>query len=177
MVEIYTDGSALDNGSENCSGGWGVCALVPDEKSEAGVRIDKMLWGRDGYTTNNKMELIALLTALKLAQTDYIQEQCIIKSDSAYCVNMFNEWIYSWQKRGWVRPKNQEIKNLDLVKKIWNYCTIDYPNFRVEKVKGHSTVLGNNIADCLATNSLTKLAKILEENHIENPILEKIDSQ
>ena len=91
MIEIYTDGSALDNGATNNCGGFGVCALIPDEKSKSGVRIDKIIYDREESTTNNRMELAALLTALRLAQTDYIQDQCIIKSDSAYCVNMFND--------------------------------------------------------------------------------------
>ena len=154
MIEIYTDGSALDNGATNNCGGFGVCALIPDEKSKSGIRIDKIIYDR---------------TALRLTQTDYIQDQCIIKSDSAYCVNMFNDWIYSWQRNGWVRPKNAEIKNLDLIKQIWEYCTLDFPNFRVEKVKGHSTVIGNIIADYLATNNIEKLVKFLKENDIECP--------
>lgn len=169
MIEIYTDGSALDNGATNNCGGFGVCALISDEKSKSGVRIDKIIYDREESTTNNRMELTALLTALRLTQTDYIQDQCIIKSDSAYCVNMFNDWIYSWQRNGWVRPKNAEIKNLDLIKQIWEYCALDFPNFRVEKVKGHSTVIGNIIADYLATNNIEKLVKFLKENDIECP--------
>lgn len=115
------------------------------------------------------MELMALLTALELTQTEYKYDQCIIKSDSAYCVNMFNDWIYSWQRNGWVRPKNAEIKNLDLIQKIWDYCIINYPNFRVEKVKGHSNIIGNVIADYLATDNIDKLVIFLKENDIEYP--------
>ena len=76
-------------------------------------------------TTNNRMELVAILYALELTQTKYKQEKCVIKSDSAYCVNMFNDWIYNWQRNGWVRQKNQPIENLDLVKQIWEYCKLE----------------------------------------------------
>ena len=63
-------------------------------------------------------ELKAILTALILTQTRYKNQKCIIKSDSAYCVNMLNEWIYNWARNGWVRTKNQPVENLELVQKI-----------------------------------------------------------
>ena len=98
-------------------------------------------------TTNNKMELTALLYALELTQTKYKNKQCVIKSDSAYCVNMFNTWIYNWNQNNWIRSKNQSIENLDLVKQIWEYCKIEWPNFIVEKVPGHCGLIGNELAD------------------------------
>lgn len=112
------------------------------------------------------MELTALLCALDLTQTKYKQEKCIIKSDSAYCVNMFNQWIYNWHQNDWVRPKNQSIENLDLVKQIWEYCKLEWPSFTVEKVPGHSGLLGNEIADALATKNDKKLEEIFQEMSI-----------
>ncbi len=114
-------------------------------------------------TTNNRMELTALLYALKLTQTKYKNEQCVIKSDSAYCVNMFNNWIYNWNQNNWTRPKNQSIENLDLVKQIWEYCKLEWPNFVVEKVPGHSGLIGNELADGLSTNNHKKINEILKK--------------
>ena len=132
---------------------------------------------RQEDTTNNREELKALLYALDLTQTKYKNEKCVIKSDSAYCVNMFNEWIYNWHKNNWTRPKNQPIENLDLVKQIWEYCKLEWPNFTVEKVPGHSGLLGNTLADALATNNHKKIAEILKNNEYEYDISEFFDLQ
>ena len=98
MVEIYTDGSNRGNGQINNCGGAGVVVLIEDKKEKAGRRIDYIWSIEEKNTTNNRMELVALLKALELTQIIYKNEKCIIKSDSAYCVNMFNEWIYCWHK-------------------------------------------------------------------------------
>lgn len=91
MIEIYTDGSAKNNGAKENCGGFGVVALTKDEDLQAGFRILHTYSKQVENTTNNRMELSALLYALELTQTEYKQEKCIIKSDSAYCVNMFND--------------------------------------------------------------------------------------
>lgn len=142
-----------------------------------GYCIDNIINNREINTTNNRMELTALLQALELTQTKYKKEKCIIKSDSAYCVNMFNDWIYNWNKNNWTRPKNQSIENLDLVKQIWEYCKLEWPNFVVEKIPGHSGLLGNEIADALATANKTKLHKIFKENDSFYGKVENFDLQ
>ena len=121
------------------------------------------------------MELQAIITALELTQTRYKNEQCIIKSDSAYCVNMINDWIYQWNKNNWTRYKNQPIENLDLVKEIWEYLKLEWPNFTIEKVKGHNNILGNEVADFLAKNSLDKLAEFFKKNNIIYNFLDDVD--
>ena len=113
-VELYVDGSARKNGD----GGWGVVGLIEDSSYKNGFRLDYTLSKQEENVTNNRMELTALISALTATQTRYKNDKCIIKSDSAYCVNMFNDWIYNWQHNGWVRQKNQSIENLDLVKQI-----------------------------------------------------------
>ena len=175
MIEIYTDGSAKNNGAENNCGGYGVCVIKHDNESDTDGRIVLLKASKSINTTNNREELKAIITALQLTQIQYKDEKCVIKSDSAYCVNMINDWIYQWNKNNWTRYKNQPIENLDLVKEIWEYLKIEWPNFTIEKVKGHNNILGNEVADYLATNNLPKLLKILKENDIENYILENID--
>ena len=118
MIEIYTDGGAKDNGKENNCGGFGLCCLVPDENALSGYHLDYYVSKQIKNVTNNQMELKAILTALILTQTRYKNQKCVIKSDSAYCVNMLNEWIYNWARNGWVRAKNQPVENLELVQKI-----------------------------------------------------------
>lgn len=165
MIEIYVDGSCR----KNQYGGFGICIIDNFGKIiyQYGEQVSN--------TTNNRMELQALLYALDLTQTKYKDKKCVIKSDSAYCVNMYNEWIYNWNKNGWVRYGNKPIENLDLVKQIWEYCKLEWPNFIVEKVPGHSGLLGNEIADCLATNNKAKLHKIFDENDIHYEKEENID--
>jgi len=167
MIEIYIDGSCKNNGAKENCGGFGVVAITKDEDLQSDPRILYTYSEQFKNTTNNRMELSALLYALELTQNKYKQEKCIIKSDSAYCVNIFNNWIYNWNKNNWTRAKNQPIENLDLVKQIWEYCKIEWPNFIIEKVKGHDNLLGNEIADALATASAIKLDKILKENNIK----------
>lgn len=164
MIELYTDGSAKANGKENSRGGFGVAVLVEDSDRESGYRIEHTISEQCENVTNNQMELKAIITALKMTQTRYKYSNCVIKSDSAYCVNMINEWIYQWFRNGWTRYKGQPIENLDLVKQIWEYLKIDFCNFSIEKVPGHSNLLGNELADALATNNKEKVDKILKEN-------------
>ena len=157
MVEIYTDGSCRGNGKENSKGGFGVAAIVDG--------LVEFVYSEDTIeTTNNREELKAIICALELTQADYKYNQCIIYSDSAYCINMCKEWIWNWQSRGWLRAGNKPIENLDLVKKIYEYLTIEFNNFDIIKIKGHNGNLGNEIADALATFDKAKLAKIYEED-------------
>ena len=168
MIEIYTDGSCRGNGQENSNGGFGVAA-IENEKIIYMSSQDAM------PTTNNREELKAIIHALELTQTEYKDKKCIIYSDSAYCVNMCNDWIWNWYHKGWVRTGNKPIENLDLVKQIYQYLIIEFNNFEIIKVKGHNGNLGNEIADALATFDKAKLAKIFEE-HKEKFVKEiKID--
>lgn len=140
MFYYYTDGSCKSNGNPNSAGGWGIVKV--DE-------FNNILWEQQGTkapTTNNEMELIAILTALK-----YIKEKeeadCIIYSDSAYCVNLINYWMYNWKDNGWKRPKNQEVKNLEIIKEIYDLAHLA----QIKKVHGHMGIIGNEMADKLAT--------------------------
>lgn len=158
MIKIFTDGSCRGNGKENSSGGYGVVVFNED-------KLDYMYHEATEDTTNNREELKALIYAFELTQTKYKEQKCDIYSDSAYCVNMCRDWIWNWQSRGWLRAGNKPIENLDLVKKIYEYLTIEFNNFTIWKIKGHNGALGNEIADALATFDKAKLAKIFKENN------------
>ena len=122
MIEIYTDGSSREGGK---CGGYGLCAIKHDISSNIDGRIDYIYTKQFNNVTNNQMELQAIIAALQLTQVQYKNEKCIIKSDSAYCVNMINDWIYKWRNNNWTRYKGQPIENLDLVKQIWEYLKIE----------------------------------------------------
>ena len=142
MRAYYTDGSALNNGYSNSSGGWGV------------VEVDdynNILWQAQGSktpTTNNEMELTAILKALEhISQEEVSFMKPIIYSDSAYCVNLINTWMYNWERNNWRRPGDQEVKNLELIKQIFELAEIA----DIRKVAGHSGIKWNEYVDDLAT--------------------------
>ncbi len=143
MRIYYTDGSATGNGTENSIGGFGIVEV--DENNN-------IIWEYQEnnlkYETNNSMELTAILYALNHIEVEEVSfTKPIIYSDSAYCVNLINDWMYNWERNGWKRPKNQEVKNLNLIKQIFELADLA----EIRKVKGHSDNKWNNYADKLAT--------------------------
>ena len=143
MRIYYTDGSATGNGTKNSIGGFGIVEI--DENNN-------ILWEYQENNlkgeTNNSMELTAILYALKHIEIEEISfMKPVIYSDSAYCVNLINDWMYSWERNGWKRPKNQEVKNLDIIKQIFELANLA----EIRKVKGHSDSYWNNYVDKLAT--------------------------
>ena len=143
---FYTDGSAKGNGTSHSSGGFGVVQIDNN---------DNIIWEYQDTktpTTNNEMELMAILTALQHInesnQISFIKP--IIYSDSAYCVNLINDWMYSWERNGWKRPKNQEVKNLEIIKQIYKLANLA----EIRKVPGHSGIKWNEYVDKLAKNEI-----------------------
>ena len=134
-VDIYTDGACSGNPGV---GGWGVVLFY------RGIR--KEMSGAEGDTTNNRMELTAMikgLSALKFAC------DVTLYSDSAYCVDAFNQgWIYGWQKNGWRTADKSEVKNVDLWQSL--LALTGKHNVAFVKVKGHSDNEHNNRCDALA---------------------------
>ena len=143
----YTDGACSKNGTAQATGGFGVVEIDND---------DNLIWqfqDSKSPTTNNEMELMAILTALKHISSK-IENNTFLKpviySDSAYCVNLINSWMYSWEKNGWKRPKNQEVKNLEIIKQIYELAHLA----DIRKVSGHSGVKWNEYVDSLATGKI-----------------------
>lgn len=163
MIKIYVDGSSRGTGDNKC-GGWGVVIMT---ERHGLLSVDYRTKQTNAETTNNREEMKALLTALELATGLYKDEEVEIYCDSAYCVNMFNEWIHTWSCNNWCNSKGVTAKNLDLVLLLYKYAAIGFPNFIVKKVKGHNGDIGNEIADALATDDSKKLQLILSKNKIE----------
>lgn len=140
MIEIFTDGSCRMNPGP---GGWG--AVVTQDN-----KVIHAFAARENQTTNNRMEMSAILWALAA----YGDLNPVVYSDSAYAVNTFNTWMWNWKRNGWVRPKGKPVENLDLVQKYDNLVSKGY-KIELRKVAGHAGVVGNTIADWLATGKIT----------------------
>ena len=156
MIYFYTDGSCRKNPGP---GGFGVVCLDDNrlvyEHSE-----------QCEYTTNNREEMKAILYVFK--EVAHIKDDIIIiYSDSAYCVNMLNDWIWKWANNNWKNSKKQTVENLDLVQELYKYINTDFFNCQVVKVKGHNGDVGNELADALATNDKIKFEKILKQRDIK----------
>jgi ribonuclease HI len=133
---IFTDGSCDPNPGP---GGWG---LVWVEGGE--IRAERN--GRAPDTTNNRMELQALIEALRLLDED---ARLRVYSDSQLCVKTINEWAAGWERRGWKR-KTGPIKNLDLVQELWALAQAR-PGVELAWIKAHDGSLWNEYADALAS--------------------------
>ena len=157
MLNIYVDGSSRGNPG---AGGFGV-VIINNNKLEYAFNE------QFNNVTNNQMELKAIIHALELIKERYPEEEVIIHSDSAYCVNMCNNWIWTWSKNDWKNSKKQRVENYELVRKIWKFVSMEFPNFQIVKCSGHSGIIENELADRLANQDFTKFTKILEENGIE----------
>ena len=136
---IYTDGACLGNPGP---GGWG--AVIFDEnKSQNNIS------GKLNDTTNNRMELMAPIMALKKIKPD---SDVVIFTDSKYVKNGITEWIKKWELNGWKSANKKPVKNKDLWIQLNNLCQ---KNKIVWKwVKGHSTNKYNNLADELASQAI-----------------------
>ena len=145
-VEIYTDGACSGNPG---IGGWGCVMLYKSHKKEAS--------GAEQATTNNRMELTAIIQGLKM-----LKEPCIVTvySDSAYSVEPFLQgWINGWIMRGWRTASKDEVKNVDLWKELLSLMQIHEVSF--VKVKGHADNELNNSCDYLARTAIKELQKTL----------------
>lgn len=139
MIEIYTDGSCR----KTKEGGIGVVLLSTHKILE----ISKSF--RD--TTNNKMELMAVIEALHVVHIKEIPIK--LYSDSGYVCNAINKnWITTWMNNGWINRNNKSIANIDLWKVFMNEYE-KFSNIQVIHIKGHKGICYNERADKLATNA------------------------
>ena len=137
--KIYTDGACSGNPGP---GGWGA-VILEEEKNQ------KNISGNEKDTTNNRMELMAPIMALKKIK---INSEVVIYTDSTYVKNGITEWIKNWEKNGWKSANKKPVKNKDLWIKLDNLCK---DNKIIWKwVKGHSSNKYNNLADELATKAI-----------------------
>jgi len=142
-IMIYTDGACSGNPGP---GGWGAVLMYEGNIKE--------LSGGEKLTTNNRMELVSVIQALRA-----LKESCkvTVYSDSAYVVNGFQQrWIDNWQRNGWQNSKKQPVENQDL----WKALLKEMERHQVSyvKVKGHSDNEWNNHCDKLAREAIKSLS-------------------
>ena len=140
-VTIYTDGACSCN-----PGPGGYCAILEY------MGIEKICSGGESLTTNNIMELTAVVKGLKA-----LKEHCVVDlfSDSAYVVNAINEkWVENWKNKGWKTADNKPVKNVELWQEL--YELLSYHSVTFHKVKGHSDNEKNNRCDEIARSEILK---------------------
>lgn len=139
-IVIYTDGACSNNKGKNKGlGGWGAVLCFGTNQKE--------IYGGEPNTTSNKMELTAVIQALKLIKTKKYPVK--VYSDSAYIVDCMNQgWYYKWIQNGWKTKDGELVKNQDLWE--WLISAKKVFNLSFVHVKGHSGILLNERADQLA---------------------------
>lgn len=140
-VEIYTDGACKGNPGR---GGWGAWLKSGDNEKE--------LFGGEPDTTNNRMELKAVIEALMS-----LRRPCniIVHTDSQYVQKGISEWIHGWKKRGWKTAAKAPVKNVDL----WQALDAAQHTHTIEWrwVRGHAGDIGNERADALANRGVDSI--------------------
>ena len=142
IVEIYTDGACSGNPGP---GGWGAVLKWNGHEKE--------IWGGDaGPTTNNRMELMAAISALEALKRP---SKVTLHTDSKYVMDGLTKWIHGWKKNGWKTADKKPVKNDDLWKRL------EAANARHDVtwkwVKGHADDVMNNRADELARGAIKTL--------------------
>ncbi len=143
VVKIYTDGACKGNPGV---GGWGVLLEVNGKEKE--------LFGGERLTTNNRMELLAVIRALEA-----LTRRCNVQlhTDSKYVQQGITEWIHGWKKNGWRTSARKPVKNDDL----WKELDAVSQNHDIEWlwVKGHAGHNGNEKADQLANRGVESMER------------------
>ena len=141
-VHIYTDGACKGNPGR---GGWGALLMYGDREKE--------LFGGEAATTNNRMELMAVIEALgSLKRRCYV----IVHTDSQYVRLGITEWLPAWMQRGWKTAAKKPVKNADLWQRLFDVSAKHEIEWRW--VKGHSGNVGNERADELANRGAESLS-------------------
>ena len=137
-IEIFTDGACKGNPGP---GGWGALLVAGDHKKE--------IFGGEATTTNNRMEMTAVIEALAT-----LKRPCkiVLHTDSQYVLKGITEWLEGWKARGWKTAAKTPVKNVDL----WQALDAAQAKHQIEWVwvRGHSGHTGNERADALANRGV-----------------------
>ena len=143
-VVIYTDGACKGNPGP---GGWGVLLQAPDG-------TEKELCGGERETTNNRMEMLAVIEALKALKRP---TDVILHLDSQYVLKGITEWLAGWKARGWKTATKQAVKNVDLWQQLDALVMQAGHHIEWRWVKGHAGDPGNERADALANRGVAQV--------------------
>jgi len=134
---VFTDGAAEGNPGP---GGWGAVYVLDGE-------VVAEEHGSEPHTTNNRMELTAIIAGLRMLPTD---SEVPVYTDSQLVVNILTQWAAGWRSRGWTKKSTGPIKNLELVKEAYALAEAR-PRVEIRWVKAHAGNRWNEYADALAT--------------------------
>jgi ribonuclease HI len=134
MIKVFTDGACKGNPGQ---GGWGALIIENDTERE--------IYGGESNTTNNRMELMAVIKALELLKE---QKNITVFTDSTYVQKGISEWIINWKRNGWKSSNKKSVKNKDLWVELDNLN--DQMSVKWQWIKGHAGHSGNERADHLA---------------------------
>ncbi|MBK7864064.1 MAG: ribonuclease HI [Archangiaceae bacterium] len=141
VVVIHTDGACRGNPGP---GGWGAVLRYGSNMKE--------LWGSETETTNNRMELTAVISALHaLTRPSKVQ----VFTDSSYVQQGISKWVHGWKKNGWKTSAKEPVKNEDLWRALDQLASLHQVEWRW--VKGHAGDAGNEHADALANRGIDEL--------------------
>ncbi len=141
MVEMFTDGACRGNPGP---GGWGVLLRYGE--------VEKTLYGGEQHTTNNRMELMAVIKGLEA-----LKKPCKLKitTDSKYVLGGITEWMPNWKKRNWKTASKKPVQNVDLWQQL--DALVSQHEIEWDWVKGHSGHPENDLADELANRGIDEL--------------------
>ena len=143
IVEIYTDGACRGNPGP---GGWGASLRYNGQQKD--------LFGSEAESTNNRMELMAVIQALEsLTRPSTV----IIYTDSKYVLEGMTKWMVNWKKRGWKTSAKKPVKNVELWQRLDAVVQINEVSW--QWVKGHTGDEGNECADALANRGIDEMHK------------------
>lgn len=145
MITIFTDGAARGNPGP---GGWGAIVALDDTVTELG--------GRGDYTTNNRMELLAVISAMESIPRE---TEMTIYTDSAYVLNGSTRWVVGWQKNNWKTSQKEDVLNRDLWERIVSATTHKIINWKL--LRGHAGIAPNERCDVIATSFADKKPIVL----------------
>jgi ribonuclease HI len=145
QVTIYTDGACKGNPGP---GGWGALLSI----GEGETKHEKELFGGEAQTTNNRMEMMAVIEALQALKAPC---EVLLYADSSYVLKGITEWLPSWKARGWKTAAKTPVKNEDL----WRALDSARQRHQIEWrwVKGHAGDPGNERADALANRGVASV--------------------
>ena len=149
---FYTDGACSGNPGP---GGYAVVSLEENELVYSYVEDFQ-------HTTNNRMELMAILHVMKLAAEDK-ENDYLVYSDSAYAINCLINWCPMWAKNNWTRKGNKPILNLELIQEMYSIYLKIKDRITIIKIEGHKGVLGNELADALSTGNNKKFNDLVKK--------------
>ena len=159
--EIYTDGSCKKNGTEGAIGGWAFIIRQYNDDGECIKSWATADWCND--TTNNRMELTAVLRAIEACENirdsqGFEDDSICIYSDSAYIINCYTQgWYRKWEKNGWINSKKKPVENRDLWENLIPWFKLK--NYHFKKIKGHAGEESNELVDSMAQSAAANMTR------------------